>query len=177
VIYDVKTASGFTNAVDALSYGAGPTILGAVCGVVKVASTSTQTGSAPKVIGTIHNLQGDNVSRSDASKIRSQLKSIAPRTKTQQQVEELAGRPMTKGQIARAIGIGAIVGGGFGIVNRSVGKLGRGLLKSKQEAIKNSLEVINPRQILADMTTGAGVGTLPIWRRKADIEAAKRGKY
>lgn len=108
--------------------------------------------------------------RKELRVIKGELKEIAPATKREKYIEELAGRKMTPGQYARYAGIGATVGGlqhvlGSAIEGAQPGKTFR------QVAFK-------PRSLARGATIGAIYSTaIPAAARLADIEAAKRGKF
>jgi len=196
-MFDVTDTSGFLAAVSALQAPvAGPTLLGALQGIMKTAEDRPKlpkavvSASAPAMkiknisgagLDKLHKIQDDpKLTRSEASQIRKQLKALAPRTKTEKQVEDLAGRQLTKGQLARYITIGAVLGGGMGLVRKGLkagtgGMIG-GLKTLKEHPVRAPLSVAG--DVIGDVTTGAVYGgVLPVARRAADIEAARRGKF
>jgi len=110
----------------------------------------------------------------ERANIRTSLQQMAPKTKSEREVVELAGRPMTRGQIARSIGIGATVVPVIGVGRRSIGLIGRKMVPGRTVA----QEIANVGSVAGDAISGVTFGAaLPVVKRWADIEAARKGKF
>lgn len=113
--------------------------------------------------------QQKKITREEKRNIRQALKATQAKTRTQEQVHALAGKPYTAGQIARSGAIGAGAGLGLGTIGRVVENIGtKGGLR----------KVFDPKSMASSVIQGVGYGAaIPIIKRRADIEAAKRGVY
>lgn len=163
-IYLTKTA-GFLEAITALRSSplAGAVMARSISGVIKTAA--------------------DGVTREEKRNIRKTLKVIKPRSRTEEQVQEIAGRPLTKGQIIRRGLIGAGGGIGLGVAHGLITKqpltVGRAVSKKvmSREAAKG-LATFSPQRLLSGAATGSVFGLgIPLVQRQADIEAARRGQF
>lgn len=108
--------------------------------------------------------------------IHKSLQLVKPRTKSEKEVAELAGRRLTPGQVARYMGIGGAVVSGLGVGRRTMvqaGKEGLGRLATRE----GLSAVAHPSAVAADALYGGAIGALPVIRRKMDIEAARRGQF
>lgn len=100
--------------------------------------------------------------------IRRALAKQQPKSYKEMQVERLAGRQYTPGQIAR----GGAIGAGVGTVGHILGEAIQHGRKGVAGAIKN------PRALLSSAMKGTLVGSVvPTLKRKADVKAAETGWY
>lgn len=100
--------------------------------------------------------------------IRKALKATAPKTRKEQQVEQLAGKQYTAGQLARGGAIGAGFGAAAGLAEGAIGGGRKGLAGA----------VKNPRQLMGRAVTGALFGAaVPAAKRYSDVQAAEGGWY
>lgn len=130
-------------------------------------------------VGRVRPKKTEGMTQEEKRNIAKTLQLIKPRSKTEKQVEELAGRGLTPGQVARYMLIGGAMVGGLGVARRGIvegGKLGLsriGQLASREGAKK----LVAPSAVGADALYGTAIGALPVLRRKMDIEAARRGQF
>lgn len=95
------------------------------------------------------------------------------RKKTPQEVEEIAGKGMTAGQVKRRVGIGTGLIMGAGLARRAI--TSPELVRQGAKGLK---QLIAPRALAGDVIQGATFfGLAPNLIRRADVESAKRGKY
>lgn len=100
--------------------------------------------------------------------IRAAIQKSEAKNPKDRQVEQLAGRQYTAGQMGRAGAIGA----GIGAVGDAVGS---GIREGKAGFVK---ALKNPRQLGAAAFRGALIGSVvPTLKRKADVSAAERGWF
>jgi hypothetical protein len=100
--------------------------------------------------------------------IRKALQKREPRTYKERQVERLAGRQYTGGQMARGGAIGAGVG--------AAGKILGDVIQSGRKGLAGALK--SPRALAAAAMKGTLVGAVvPTLKRKADVRAAETGWY
>jgi hypothetical protein len=130
-----------------------------------------------------------NLTSAERANIRRSIKVLAPRTKSEEDVRRLAGAPLTKGQIARAALVGATLVPLIGVGRRSLTEpikalaRSRGVAKPLRDVVKESLregtrEALNPGGIVSDVIGGVTFGAaMPVVKRWADIEAARRGQF
>jgi len=109
--------------------------------------------------------------RGELRNIRRTARSL--RKKTPGEVEEIAGKGMTSGQVKRRIGIGTGLIMGAGLARRAIKD--PKLLTKGVQGIK---QMVAPRELAGDVVTGATFyGLAPNVIRHADVESAKRGKF
>lgn len=114
----------------------------------------------------------EKLTREEIKNVRKTIKQLQPKTTQEKQVQEVVGRPLTPGQLARYTGIGLGVGLGMGGLRRGLGSIGRG------GSIRKTVgHVLGPRDLAGDTATGLAFSALPIIRQQTDIEAAKRGVF
>lgn len=100
--------------------------------------------------------------------IRRALMKQEPKTYKERQVERLAGRQYTTGQMARGGAIGAGVGAVGHVLAEGIRKGTKGLAGA----------VRSPRDLAAAAMRGTLVGAVvPTLKRKADVRAAEGGWY
>lgn len=106
--------------------------------------------------------------RQRSKNIQKALNRSRPKSRKEMQVERLAGRQYTAGQMARGGTIGA-----------GVGAVGRVMAEGIQHGKKGLVGTIkNPRKMLASAVQGTLVGSVvPTLKRKADVAAAEGGWY
>ena len=93
--------------------------------------------------------------------------------KTPKEVEQIAGRGSTPGQIKRRIGIGTGLVMGAGLARRAIARP-----ELFRQGIKGLRQMLAPKELAGDLVTGATIyGLGPGAIRRADVEAAKRGKF
>jgi hypothetical protein len=114
---------------------------------------------------------GDDITRTEMRNIRRAARSL--RKKTPEEVEEIAGKGMTAGQVKRRIGIGTGLIMGAGLARRAI--------KSPElfrQGVQGLKQMAAPRELAGDVVTGATFyGLAPNVIRRSDVEAAKKGKY
>ena len=122
------------------------------------------------------------LSREEKKNVRKTLKVIRPRSRTDEQVQEIAGRPWTAGQMARRGVIGA--GGGIaagtlqGLITGAPLTVGRAVKKGTLPSIARGAALLSPRRLAAGGIGGATFGlAIPLIQQMADREAAKRGQF
>jgi len=132
--------------------------------------------SIPGVRRKLKSLDKNEITAEERKNIRKSLQLLRPRSKTEKEVQELAGRGLTPGQVARYMGVGGVVVGGLGAARRGITQAGKHGVKSlvAKEGVK---QVLHPSSIGADALYGTALGALPVLRRKLDIEAARRGQF
>jgi len=100
--------------------------------------------------------------------IRRALAKQEPKTVKEMQIERLAGRQYTPGQMVRGGLIGAGVGAVGHVLGETIQRGGKGLVGA----------VKNPRAILSSAARGSLIGSvIPTLKRKADVKAAETGWY
>lgn len=131
------------------------------------------------------------VSKQELGNVKKTLKQLAPKTEKEKTLEELSGRPFTKGQykryaaLAGTAGIATHFGGraiGGGTTPWIHGTSPAGVLESSGKRILRGLKsgetMISPRQLARAAVIGGIYGAMiPAWRRIADTQAAKKGKF
>lgn len=125
-----------------------------------------------KVAGSLSDLQAEiqkrKREREKSQNIRNALNRSRPKSRREKQVEQLAGKQYTGGQLAR----GGAIGAGMGGIGHLIGSSIEGGRKGLAGALKN------PRQIASSAMRGALVGAVvPALKRNADVRAAEGGWY
>lgn len=106
--------------------------------------------------------------RTKRKNIRAALKRSGAKSRREKQVERLAGRQFTAGQVARA----GTIGSGVGLIGEGLGEAIRGGKAGLLKAIRD------PRRMAAAGVRGALIGSVvPTLRRKSDVVAAERGLF
>ncbi len=153
--------------------------------VVRIASALPYFAAAVGVLKT-----AAEMTKKEEKNIAATLKKVAPKTETEERVQQIAGRPFTPGQFLRygTVGTGMGVAGhiaGSGIAGGTRWKpwvtgaekaIGGETLRQAEKDIAKA--VLNPRQLARAgvMGTVFGLG-VPMLRRMSDIHAARKGKY
>lgn len=106
--------------------------------------------------------------RRKSHNIREALKRSEAKSYREHQVERLAGRQYSGGQLAR----GGAIGAGFGAAANLAGSLIEGGKKGLAGSLKN------PRRMVSSALKGSVVGAVvPSLKRKADVRAAEEGWF
>lgn len=114
--------------------------------------------------------EDDPMTRQERRNIRRAARQLP---KTPKEVETVAGRGLTPGQIKRRIAIGTGLIATTGVGRRLITNP-----KAFSGGIKGIKRALAPRELAADMLTGATFyGFAPGAIRGADLEAAKKGKF
>jgi hypothetical protein len=165
--------------------------------VVRIASALPYFAAAVGVMKT-----AADMTKKEEKNIAATLKKVAPKTRTEEQVQLIAGRPFTPGQFLRYGTVGTSMGVAGHVMGSAIthdpvatrwlpwvtGKdvakhalivddVAKAVAKEKlQENLAKA--VLNPRQLARAgvMGTVFGLG-VPMLRRMSDIHAARKGKY
>lgn len=113
----------------------------------------------------------DQLRREQFEKLRNIHEAVAktrPKTWKEREIERLAGKQYTPGQLARAGAIGSVFGTGAGLMGAAI----EGGRKGLAGAIKQ------PRRMLSNAARGAVFGAaIPAVKRYSDVRAAESGWY
>lgn len=161
--------------------------------VVRIASALPYFAAAADVVKIAADL-----TKKEEKNIAETLKKVAPKSVTEERVQQIAGRPFTPGQFLRY----GTVGTGMGVAGHVAGSaiaggsrwrpwttavekaeqalMGDTARAAAQKEISRDVSraVLNPRQLARAgvMGTVFGLG-VPLLRRLSDINAARKGKY
>lgn len=106
--------------------------------------------------------------RRKQSNIRKALSKSKTRSARDRQVERLAGKQYTGGQVFR----GGLIGAGVGTAGQVLGDAIEGGKKGLVRGVKN------PRRLLSSAARGSLVGSIiPTLKRRADVAAAEGGWF
>jgi hypothetical protein len=115
-------------------------------------------------------LAEEKFTRSERRNIRAVARQL---DRTPDEVESVAGRGLTPGQIKRRVGIGTGLIMGTGLVRRVIKDPG-----ALKQGIKGVGRLLSPRDLAADVAMGGTFyGLAPGAIRAADLEAAKKRRF
>jgi len=113
-------------------------------------------------------MQDEDEEERQLENIDKSIEKVRPKTYKDQQIEYIAGKQLTGGQLARGAGIGA----GVGISS----SLLRGAIEEGKKGVAGYVK--NPRKMLASAVGGSLIGgALPALRRYMDVKSAEGGWY
>jgi hypothetical protein len=122
------------------------------------------------VVGAILKLAEEPLTRDEKKALRSAARQLP---KTPKEVEQIAGRGLTRGQVVRRVGIGTGILAAGGLARRGLTNP-----KAFTSGVKGLKQLVAPKEIASDIAGGLMLyGLAPGAIRQADIEAAKRGKF
>lgn len=122
------------------------------------------------------------LTKEEKKNLRKTVKLLKPKTRTEEQVREITGRPLTKGQLARygviGAGSGAIGSIASGLITGAPLTVRRAVASGVEPQVAKSVAILAPRRLTASGAYGATLGLgMDAMKRIADREAAFRGKF